>query len=45
MYQIKLWTMVVLVLMSLATCWGFIAMDTPLDPMLRVKVKHDDKTD
>merc|ERR1740117_36843 len=41
-YQIKLWTMVVLVLVILAGFCGFAAMDTPLDPMLRVKISQDD---
>ena len=41
-YQIKAWTMVMLILISIATCWGFCSMDVTLDPMLRMKIKQGD---
>merc|ERR1711871_1888100 len=44
-YQIKAWTMVLLILISLATCWGFASMDTTLDPILRMKIKQGSKND
>ena len=41
-YQIKAWTMVMLILISIATCWGFCSMDVTLDPMLKRKIKQGD---